>query len=103
MNSIYIQSIALVSKQKNLKTNIEHDSINLLYTQSNQPEDDSIDHKLQELPEDEEGIGLSGFSSIEISKKEIIKIEQPVYTDEKRCYTQKEIDKALISINQLKQ
>jgi hypothetical protein len=112
MNSIYIQSTALVScqnkdkallRQNNLKTYIEVDSINLLHTESNKPKDDSIDKNLQELPEDGEGLVLSRFSSLEVPKKEIVKMEQPAYTDEKSCYTQKEIEAALISINPLKQ
>jgi hypothetical protein len=67
MNSINIQSTAPVSsqnkykdflKQNSQKTNIEDDNINVLPTESNKPEDDSIDHKLQEVPEDEKGIDL---------------------------------------------
>lgn len=111
MNSIDIQSIALVLKenrdkdflkQNSQETNIEDDNINVLPTESNNPEDDSIDNKSQELPEDGGGIDLSWFSSIEVPKKEIVKMEQPAYTDQKICYTQKEIDQALISINPLK-
>jgi hypothetical protein len=37
-----------------------------------------------------------------VQKKEIIKMEQLVYANGKSCYTRKEIDQALISINPLK-
>jgi hypothetical protein len=111
MNSIDIQSIVLALKenkdkdflkQNSQETNIEDDNINVLPTESNNPEDDSIDKKSQELQEDGEGIDLSWFSSIKVPKKEIVKMEQPTYKDEKCIYPQKEIDQALISINKLK-
>jgi len=112
MNSVNIQSIALVPrqnkekdllKQNSQEANIEDDNINVLPNESNNPEDDSIDKKSQELPEDEESVDLSRFSSIEVQKKEIVEMEQPVYKDGKSCYSQKEINQALSSINQLKQ
>jgi hypothetical protein len=67
MNSINIQSIALVPKQNkdkdflkqnSQKTNIQDDNINVLLTESNKPEDDSIDKKSQEGAGGEEGIDL---------------------------------------------
>jgi len=67
MKSINIQSTASVSKQNkdtdfseqnNQIASIENDNNNLLPTESIMPENDSIDEKSQDLPEDEEGIDL---------------------------------------------
>lgn len=111
MNSINIQSTVLVSKQKKYKNilkqncqkaNFEDDNINVLPTEGTKPENNSIDHKPQEIQEDGEGTDLSGSSTIEFVKKEIIKTESPFDPEEKRSYTQKDINQSLISINPIK-
>lgn len=75
MNSINIQSIALVPKQNSLKTNIEDDNINGLPTKRTKSEDDAIDEKSQELLEDEESVDLSLNQDIEAFSTEIETLE----------------------------